>query len=225
MQADPHSVQNLAADPAQRETLARMRAALAQRVAANLDNGFLPEGSPLEGYEASHAPGAFPIARVFALANLASERNAANLPQFVAALGDPSEPMRWWAAQGCAMLRGQAAPAEAALRARLADASGAVQIAAAEALARLGKTDAALPVLEKWIRQDNPRAFAIQAGNVLDRLGEAARPSLPAIKAALAQARAIQDVSATGENITVRILTRVADVLEGRQQPLVYPGK
>ena len=157
MLADPDSVHNLAADPAQRQTVDRMRVALEKRTVANQDNGFLPEGSALEGYDASRVPGAFPIERVFALANLASERNAANLPKFIAALDDPCEPMRWWAAQGCTMLREQAAPAEAALRQRLADQSGAVQVVAAEALARLGKLEVALPVLERWIKQTDPR--------------------------------------------------------------------
>ena len=59
-----------------------------------------------------------------------SERDPANLPKLIEALHDPCEPIRWWAAQGCTMLREKAAPAEAALRKRLEDNSGAVQIAA-----------------------------------------------------------------------------------------------
>ena len=221
MLADPDSVHNLAADPACRETLERMRTALEKRVIANKDNGFLPEGSVLEGYEASHAPGAFPIERVFALANLASDHDAANLPKLIRALDDPCEPIRWWAAQGCTMLRGQAAPAESALGKRLDDKSGAVQVAVAEALARLGKLDVALPVLERWIQQTDTPPFALQAANVLDRLGAAARPALPAIRATLAAAR---KEKGKGENYPVRILTHLIDVFEGRERPLVYPA-
>ncbi len=58
MAADPDSVNNLAADPAHRETLDRMRAALKSHTLEIVDNGFLPEGSALEGYEASRQPGA-----------------------------------------------------------------------------------------------------------------------------------------------------------------------
>jgi arylsulfatase A-like enzyme len=221
MTADPDSVRNLAADPAHRDTLDRMRAALAKRVVANKDNGFLPEGSALEGYDASRVPGAFPIERVFALANLASERNRSNLPQFIEALSDPCEPIRWWAAQGCTMLREQSAPAEAALRQRFTDKSGAVQVAAAEALARLGKPEAALPVLQRWMQQTDAPFFALQAANVLARLGDAARPALPAMKAALAAAT---EQRGAGEQYCVRILTHVIDTLEGREQPLVYPA-
>jgi len=171
--ADPDNVQNLASDPAHRETLERMRSALAKRVIANVDNGFLPEGSDLEGYDASRVQGAYPIERVFALANLASERNAANLPKLIEALSDPSEPMRWWAAQGCTMLRDKAVPAEAALRKMLEDKSVFVQVAAAEAVARLGKIDEAMPVLERCAKLSGPARM--QAENILYRLGKIER--------------------------------------------------
>ncbi len=153
MAADPDSVRNLARDPVHRETLTAMRAALRRHVLEINDNGFIPEGSPLEGYDASRRPGAYPVERVFATATLASQRDPHNLPKLTAALDDASEPVRWWAAQGCAMLGRQAAPAKAAILRRRGDSSGAVQVAAAEALARLGDADAALPVLERCLRQ------------------------------------------------------------------------
>jgi hypothetical protein len=46
-------------------------------------------------------------------------------------------------------------------------------VAAAEALARLGKLDAALPVLKRCVKTAGP--VKTQAENVLDRLGESAR--------------------------------------------------
>jgi hypothetical protein len=216
MEADPENVHNRAADPTCRETLDRMRSALEQRAIANRDNGFLPEGSALEGYEASRAPGAVPMERVYAMARLASERNRANLPTFIEALEDRSEPIRWWAAQGCTMLRERAVAAEAALRRRLGDESGAVQVAAAEALARLGRADVALPVFQRWLeRTDNP-AFSLQAANVLDRIGEAARPMLPSLKKALVARKAEGEV----EGNLARMLTHLIDVLEGRKKGL-----
>ena len=86
------------------------------------------------------------------------------------------------------MLGKKAQPAEAALRKWLADPSGAVQVAAAEALVRLGKPEAALPVLERWVLSPDNGWFALQAANILDRLGEAARPALRSMKAAVALA-------------------------------------
>jgi hypothetical protein len=222
MQADPDNVRNLVGNPAHRATLDRMRARLKERVLEINDNGFLPEGSPLEGYDASRQPHAYPLEAVFALASLASERNPANLPRLIASLEDPCEPIRWWAAQGCTMLRGQAAAAEIALRQRLDDPSGAVQVAAAEALARLGQLDAALPVLERRLQNAEEPWFGLQAANVLDRLGESARPSLPALRETL-QRVAQETGAASPLQYQRRICERMIAVLEGQASALVYP--
>lgn len=219
MTADPDSVHNLANAPEQRAGLEKMRAALKRQVLEIKDNGFLPEGSALEGYDASQAPGAWPVERVFELANLASDRNPANVPKFIAALSDDSEPMRWWAAQGCTMLGNRAAPAEAALRQRLDDKSGAVAVAAAEALARLGKPEAALPVLENWVQKTDAPSFVMQAANVLDRLGELARPALPVMKTVAAASKP----APAGFYPPQHTLNHAIAVLEGKKQALVYP--
>lgn len=220
--ADPDNVKNLAGDPTHRATLERMRVALKQHTMEIVDNGFLPEGSALEGYEASRVAGAYPIDRVFEMATLACERNPAHLTRFIAALDDPSEAVRWWAAQGCTMLRGKAAPAETVLRKRLEDVSGAVQIAAAEALARQGRVEVALPVLERWLQNTNT-AFALQAANVLDRIGEAARPALPAMKQVLARASSGTGASERTGEYPIRILEHITAVLDGKTTPLTYP--
>ena len=222
MQNDSDSIKNLAGDPACRETLDRLRAALKRHTLEVHDNGLVPEGSALEGYEASRRPGAFPVERTFELATLASDRVAGNLPKFVAGLADPSEPIRWWAAQGCTMLGKAAAPAEAALRQRLDDPSGAVQVAAAEALTQLGHTDLALPVLERWLRGTNSYSFALQAGNVLDRLGEQARPVLGTMRAVLASAPEPESAS-DNRQYPARILNHAINVLEGKTPAMCYP--
>lgn len=221
MAADPDSVKNLAADPAQAAVLHRMRAALNQHTLEIVDNGFLPEGSALEGYDASRKPGAYPLERVLELANLASDRNVSNLPRFITGLADPSEPVRWWAAQGCTMLREKAAPAEVALRKCLQDSSGAVQVAAAEALATQGKTELALPILESCLQNETNLAFALHAANVLDRLGESARPALPVMKRVMAGVSKRAD-DRMAEYVQ-RLLERTISVLEGQASALVYP--
>lgn len=222
MLADPDNVKNLASDPAQRETLERMRMALQRHTIAINDNGFMPEGSALEGYGESRKAGAYPLGRIFDLAMLASKRDVSHLPKLIEALGDDSEPLRWWAAQGCTMLGTQAAPAEVALRKHLDDPSGAVQVVAAEALASLGKLDAALPVLERSLKNTHAPFVALQAANVLDRLGERARPLLPMIKQLLASQQKKAD-SNSSRAYSQRIMERIVAVLEGREQALVYP--
>jgi arylsulfatase A-like enzyme len=222
MLADPDNVKNLASDPAQLETLERMRTALKRHTLEIYDNGFMPEGSPLEGYDESRKAGAYPLERIFDLATLASKRDVQNLPKLIEALDDDSEPVRWWAAQGCTMLGAQAAPAEVALRKHLDDPSGAVQVVAAEALASLGKLEAALPVLECALKNAKAPFIALQAANVLARLGERARPSLPMIKQLLASAQKEGDGNSS-RAYSQRIIERIVAVLEGREQALVYP--
>lgn len=223
MDADPDSVRNLATDPATRETLERMRAALHRHTIEINDNGFVPEGSALEGYDASRKEGAYPIERVYATALLASDRNPANLPKLIEALKDESEPVRWWAAQGCTILGAPAASAEAALRRALEDSSAQVQVAAAEALGAIGKSELALAVLERRLADPEVPFAALQAANVLDRFGERARPSLEAMKKHLASlAKEGDGKNAAGYQ--TRMLERIIPVLEGREKPLVYPS-
>lgn len=220
LERDPDNVTNLAVSPEHRATLGRMRARLRQRMVEICDNGLLPEGSALEGYAASHAPGAWLVERTFDLAVLASQRDAANLPAFIAALRDESEPIRWWAAQGCAMLGPKARPAGAALRRAANDASGSVAVAAAEALARMGDTGAALPMLERALFNAAAPGVVLQAGNVLDRLGELARPVLPAMKRALADAPPMR-----GDLFPPQfILNHAIAVLEGSATPFPLAG-
>ena len=219
--ADPDNVRNLVNDSAHRAALDRMCAELMRRMVAIKDNGFIPEGSPLEGYDASRAPGAVPFERVVDLANLASDRKAANLPRLTAALDDPNEAIRWWGALGCAILGEEAAPAEAALRKRFEDPSGAVQVAAADAFAHLGHIDLALPVLERWITNTSGTFYTVHAANVLIRLGEGGRPLLPVMKK-------MHTATADAENNTApaylnRIMERNIALLEGREPALVYP--
>ena len=117
------------------------------------------------------------------------------------------------------MLGNQAASAEAALRRRLEDRSGSVAAAAAEALARLGRIEAALPVLERLVLEPTPPGVILQAGNILDRLGELARPALPAMKRAVAAATP----TPPGTYPPQYILNHAIAVLEGRTAALVYP--
>lgn len=232
MLADPHNLSNLAADPAHDRTRARMRAALRHHAIEVRDNGLLPEGSPWEGYDESRAAAeGLSFDRLFDVALLASDRDPAHKALLLAAVDDPSPPIRWWAAQGLGMLAGRLTPQEAdairgALAAQLEDPTLAVRVVAAEALVRLNRPSAALPVLERLVGDTDARV-ALQAANVLERIGAAARPALPAMHAAF-------EGSTTGPREDGRpttefprylhaLLGRTIDVLEGRAPELVYP--
>ena len=120
------------------------------------------------------------------------------------------------------MLGTLASSADATLRKLLDDPSGAVQVAAAEALASQGQVEIALPALVRLLENSESPFFALQAANVVDRLGERARPSLPVIKQLLAAGSKENDANSS-RAYPQRILERIAAVLEGREQALVYP--
>jgi hypothetical protein len=103
----------------------------------------------------------------------------------------------------------------------LADTSGPVRVAAAEAVAALGHPAAALPVLEAALADAASPWTALQAGNVLDRIGEAARPALPGLRRAAAAVADAPDNAGTGYQR--RLLDHAIGVLDGTVLPLVYP--
>jgi hypothetical protein len=122
------------------------------------------------------------------------------------------------------VLGNKAADAEKALLARLNDSSLSVQVAAAEALVKQGHADVALPVLERILTQNATTYAALQAANVLDRMGEQARPLLPAMeqrRKSLPSGKGSSNVSGYLE----RILSHITAVLQGREKALVYPAK
>src|SRR3954452_6604866 len=131
LRRDGDEVRNLAGDPAHAGVLTRMRRALDEHMLAVNDNGFIPESSPLEGYDASRTRGAYPLADLMSLAATAIRRDASDLPVLIDQLGADNEVLRYWAALGCCMLGERAAPARAALeRIFHNDASIQVRIAA-----------------------------------------------------------------------------------------------
>ncbi len=69
-----------------------MGKALDDHMFAIVDNGFIPEGMPQEGYWDSRDAAAYPLARLMALGAKAGVRDRANVTSFIAAHG--SEPDR-----------------------------------------------------------------------------------------------------------------------------------
>lgn len=189
LRRDRDEVRNLAGDPAHRRVLRRLRAALDQHILAVRDNGFLPEGSPLQGYDVRD-PAAYPLPRVLRLANHAIRRDPAYAPTLARLLGDDVEVMRFWAALGCSMLGRRADRAEDALRRALdRDPSTVVRVAAAEALARLGDHGDPVAYLGERLVQDPSTWVRLQAANALDQIGPGARGALPQLLQAAADLR------------------------------------
>lgn len=185
LETDPEEIANLMDDEAQRERIDDMRRALDEHMRAINDNGFIPEGSPIEGRAASRAPNAYPLDRIMPLAAAAARRDADNLAYFRANLADDNEIIRYWAAMGLLMLKDDAAPAlNDIVSAMTADPSDHVRIVLAEAAANLGAAQDAIPLLAQLSEPGAPTPTRIQALNALTYCGDAAQTALPVIQRA-----------------------------------------
>lgn len=190
LHADPDQIQNLIDAPDHRERISAMRAALDAHMLAVTDNGFIPEGSSVEGYDASRVPGAYPLRRAMQIAERAIQRDARHAAEFAALLEDANEVIRYWAAQGLLMLNSRASAAKGALEACLEkDASASVRIVAAEALALLGAPDRPVRYLGGVLDSQADARVRLQALNALTFIGEPARQVLPIIERAIETAK------------------------------------
>jgi arylsulfatase A-like enzyme len=182
---DPDQVRNLAHSRKHRDELYRLRTALDEHILDTNDNGFIPEGSALEGFEQSRIPGAYPLRRVMRVAETAIERDPDNLEPLVRDLEDDNEAIRFWGAQGVLMLGDAGQPAVAALNERLSsDPSPHVRVVAAEALARLGHTGRPVKFLAETIDTHGSVRVRLLALNALTYVGIAALPYMPVVERA-----------------------------------------
>ena len=184
--SDPFEIDNLAMESAQAGRLASMRATLRAEILATRDTGFIPEGmfKQLAGgktiWDYAQSP-AYPLAGILKLADQATERNVANLPDFIAAMADPHPVLRYWAATGCLILKDKAAPAKASLQALLADKSPDVRVVAAESIAYLGEAKAAVETVAAVLKEGNPHEV-LAAQNSLDFMWQAGQVGLAEAK-------------------------------------------
>jgi arylsulfatase A-like enzyme len=182
---DRDEVRNLAASPAHREVLVKLRQAQQALALRIRDAGFLPESEMQRRstgaaiYDFGHDPKKFPLEKILALADLASSLNPDALPQLLSGLKDGDSGVRYWAAMGL-LMRGQKAVAKtrAALREALKDEAPAVRIAAARALGLYGADDdlkPSLAVLGELAPPDkNGLYVSMEALNAVDALGKKA---------------------------------------------------
>jgi arylsulfatase A-like enzyme len=184
LSADPDEVNNLATSPEHAETIRRMRTALREHMLRIRDNGFIPEGSPMEGYAATRDKEAYPLERLIDFADVVTKRDPASIPQFVKAMTDANEAVRYWAVLGCLMVGDKATPAKGALVAALGDASPHVRVVAAEALCRIGEAPRGLAALGELLTTHTNPKVRLQAANSLDHLGDLAKPALDALRKA-----------------------------------------
>jgi len=189
--ADPHEVHDLAADPARRADLERLREAVHGWMRETFDTGILPEpilraearraGSewaifhPDDATRAEHARRRYDAILDTAWA-VADGRDASF---FAAGLTSGDAAVRWWAVAGCGWAATCAgADPTPSLAPLLGDVEPAVRIAAAQWLLRCGTTaaaDAARAALAAEIESADPdvRMATLVA---IDDLGDAVQP-------------------------------------------------
>jgi N-sulfoglucosamine sulfohydrolase len=171
---DSFELRNLIDDSGHAPSIGRLRSALRDEILGSRDTGFIPEGmiSKLAGGKTVYdyaASDSYPLDRILDMADTASDGHAKNLPFLIAALDDLHPVIRYWAATGCLILKDQAAPVKAKLTELLRDEWPDVRTIAAEAIAQLGETEAAIATLKDVLNSGNEYE-QLAALNTLDIL-------------------------------------------------------
>lgn len=192
-EADPHQLHNLAGAPAHKEQLEALRHALREWQVSTRDAGFLTEpqmwsllGDAGTPFDLAKDAARYPQLRLLDAADLVGRTDV--ITQQVKLLADADDGVRYWAAVGLRASGSPGAPAREGLRRALGDSSAVVRVEAAAALVTLNETKAALDVLENELRASQPEVV-LHAARTLEQLGEASRPLLSAMRAALERAR------------------------------------
>lgn len=187
LNTDRDEVNNLAASPAHKDVLERMRKAHAGHELEIRDVGLLAESEihARSGADAPYTMGhdakRYDAAKVLAAAELASSLKPNATAQLEKLLADSDSALRYWGAMG-ALMRGEAEVRKmrVSLGKALSDANAAVRIAAAEALGRYGNESELKQAMTVLVPLCNPAASgayaAMQALNAVDGIGSKAKP-------------------------------------------------
>jgi uncharacterized sulfatase len=189
---DPHEVNNLIsevhANPELKAELELLREKHLAWIFETLDTGLIPEAD-LASREAAagsryrilRQPGGPELLRrLIAINQIACE--ATDLPAMVRHYDDADAAVRFWAITGI----GNSAPVGdagviRAVKKALSDTSPSVQVAASRAAWRIGKTEWALPVLDKNVRSDQ-EFLSLAAIHVIDEMDKDGAPLMESVR-------------------------------------------
>jgi arylsulfatase A-like enzyme len=168
---DPDELHNLAGHPRHRAVENRLSSALRAHLLEIWDNGFLPEGAAAEGYDASRAPGAYPVEEVLDVADAVTRQDPAEVPRFLGALDSPDATVRRWGAIGLLALGEASRSAAGRLHVVLdAEDDRHVVIPVAEWLARYDRDTPAVALLAGLAAPGNCVPLRLEALNALTAL-------------------------------------------------------
>lgn len=183
---DPHNITNLAGKKVYEKVLETMRTDNRNYLIKSRDAGFIPEAMLYEisktttSYDFARSR-KYPLALILETAEMATTRDASSLNKLIERLSNKNPMVRYWAVTGCIILEKGAETAKPQIKALLLDPEPAVRLAAAEALYGLDETRLVLPILSQSFTTNNMQA-RLQALNILEIMGEEAKPILPALK-------------------------------------------
>lgn len=191
--ADPLNLRSLVASPEHRPVLERMRQALLDQLRAHRDLGFIPESEAWRLFEGTTPWEAARDGRVDPepLFAAAGQVGVAGEPDLLANLASPNAGVRYWGALALAAREHLSHTARERLRDASQDSSMAARIEAANALARHGRIDLALPVLVAAL-QDDSLDVVLHAVRTIELLGPAAGTAVPAVRQVVARAERIR---------------------------------
>jgi len=185
---DSDNINNLAYSPEYKEVVARMNAALTQWQKNIYDAAMLPEAEVVKRakdngltiYEMVRKPELYNLSDYLDAADIALERDPANLDKLVELLNNSDSGVRYWGVVGCFLLNENAAAgAKAKLIELLSDESDEVSALTAWTVSRMGEKEKALACLQKLL--DKKSYALLTVTNIMDQLGEEAKPLYPSL--------------------------------------------
>jgi len=168
VEADPHEVNNLAADPSYADVLADLRARLKEKVKSLPDLSFYPESYLVE--KAMGDPAQFGQSRRAEIAKLVDTADLALLPYEKAkpkiqeALKSENPMVRYWGAMACSSFGKEAVDLADSVKSLLNDDWQIVRVRAAEFLGLIGQQDPQ-PLLTEIVNTTQDPVLATEALN------------------------------------------------------------
>lgn len=194
LQTDRDEVNNLAKSPEHLVTLEKMRSALKAHMTEVRDVGFLPElemhkrAESSSPYDMARDPAKYPLSRIQAAAELASNLDPAAAPALVKLTGDDDSAVRFWGILGLHMRGAEVVKQNIdVLKKGLSDESANVRIASAQALGMYEDAAVLTQALETLGKLAPPETNGVltsmAALAAIEALGAKAAPLHAAIRA------------------------------------------
>ena len=184
MQKDPDSVNNLIDDPAYQQVAAKLRKELRRQQIKFFDAGLVPESELVKLaaeqnitiYDYVRDPKQYDVAAILDSADLALQKEKANLPAFSERLKSPDVGTRYWAAIGCFLLNDATE-----ISASLEDQSHEVRAIAAWTMINSGDKNAGFQCLRDMLEQNSYASLTVL--NIVDWLEVDGKKLMPTVKA------------------------------------------